>query len=45
MGLGLDGTYLDGLADPMRPMDTVSLSLGAPCCLAFVLPPLLELGL
>ena len=43
--LGVDETYLDGLADPMWPMDTECPYLGPPCCLALVVPPLPELGL
>lgn len=41
--LRLNETYLDGLADPMWPMDTECQYLGAHCCLALVLLPLLEL--
>ena len=43
--LGLDQTYRDGLADPMRPTDTESPSLVALCCPAFVPLPLPMLDL
>ena len=41
--LRLNETYFDGLADRTWPTDTVCQYLGAHCCLALVLLPLLEL--